>query len=629
MKSTFYVIDFDSTFVQVETLEELAKLALKRNPNKENIVRELEEITGKGMSGEISYEASLKRRLKLFSATRDHVRQLARILVRKITPSMKRNREFFRKYRSNIYIVSGGFKDYMIPLFKSFGLSPSHIIANTFRYDRNGRIVGYDEKNPLSKSGGKIRAIQNLHLEGKIYVIGDGYTDYELKKSGQAKRFFVFCENVRREAVVKKADYVLPNFDEFLYRYNLPRAYSYPKNRIKVLLLENIHPRATALFLKEGYQVEEIKTALSDKELAKKIADASVLGIRTKTALSVEVLHEAKRLLAVGTFTVGVNHINLAATATSGIPVFNAPHSSTRSVAELAIGEIIILMRRVSEKNVLLHKGIWDKSSRGAYEVRGKTLGVVGYGNIGSQLSVLAEQMGMNVLFCNTSEKLALGNAKRVQTLKELLRRSDVVSIHVDGRRENTNLVGRREFALMKKGSFFLNLSRGFVVDLEALQEALKSGHLAGAAIDVYPQEPGANGKRFNLPLQGMPNVILTPHIAGSTAEAQAAIGEFVAGKIIQFVNTGNTVLSVNFPEVALPKLKGGHRLIHIHENRPGVLAAINGILGKNKINIEGQFLKTNEHVGYVITDIGKTYDPVVIEELRQVPSTIRLRILY
>ncbi len=629
MAKTYYIIDFDSTFVQIETLDELARIALIKNPKRDAIVRKLEQITKDGMDGKISFQDSLRSRLRLFDADRSDVQKLAALLNKKITPSMKRNKEFFRKYKDVIYIISGGFRDYMIPLFKSFDISADHILANTFIYNAKGNIAGYDSKNPLSKSGGKILALKNLKLDGKIFVIGDGYTDYELKKSGQAKRFFVFCENIRRDAVVDKADYILPNFDEFLYRYNLPRAYSFPKSKIKVLLLENIHSKAVERFRKEGYQIEEIKSALSEKELEEKIADVSILGIRTRTSITPRVLQKARKLLAIGTFTVGFNHVDLAESAKRGIVVFNAPHSNTRSVAELALGEMIMLVRRIADKSALLHKGIWDKSAEGSHEIRGKTLGIVGYGNIGSQVSVLAEQLGMKVIFYNTSEKLALGNARRCRNLKELLKEADIVTIHVSGKPENHNLIGKPELSLMKKGALFLNLSRGFVVDLSALAAALETGHIAGAAVDVYPSEPENNNKKLHVPLQGLKNVILTPHIAGSTAEAQLAIGEFVSEKIIQFVNSGSTVLSLNFPEVQLPALRHGHRLIHIHENKPGVLASINSVLGTNKINIEGQFLKTNDYIGYVITDVGKKYDPVVIKELRNISGTIRLRILY
>jgi len=428
MSDAYYIIDFDSTFVQIETLEELARIALKNNPNRRSIITRLEEITKFGMDGKLAFHESLEQRLKLFSANKRHVLDLSSVLKKKVTPSMKRNKAFFRKYHRQIYILSGGFKDYMIDLFKSFGLAQNHILANTFTYDKKGNVTGYDRANPLSRNGGKIKTLEKLHLDGKIYVIGDGYTDYELKKSENVKRFFVFCENVRREAVVEKADYVLPNFDEFLYKYNLPRAYSYPKSRIKVLLLENNDPRTVDMFKKEGYQVEQVKERLTEDTLIKRIKDVSIIVIGPETHISNRILTKAKRLLAIGAYTLRINTIDLVSAGRWGVVVYKSTQSPR---------------------------------------------------------------------------------------------------------------------------------------------------------------------------------------------------------KIVAFINTGSTMGAVNFPHVRLPKLKNSHRLIHTHENKPGVLASINGILGKNNINIEGQYLKTNEYVGYVITDVGKKYNPNIIEELRKVPGTIKLRVLY
>src|SRR5688500_1081306 len=333
--------------------------------------------------------------------------------------------------------------------------------------------------------------------------------------------------------------------------------------------------------------------------------------------------------MAIGAFCIGTNQIDLKTAAEKGVAVFNAPFSNTRSVVELAIAEMIILIRNIADKSIKMHKGIWDKSAKGSFEVRGKKLGLIGYGNIGTQLSVIAESLGMKVLYYDTEEKLSLGNAVKCKTMKEVLEQSDVVSLHVDGRVTNTNLVGQREFDIMKKGVIFINLSRGHVVDIKSLKENVLSGKVAGCAIDVFPHEPASNNEEFVSELRGLPNTILSPHIGGSTLEAQENIGNFVPGKIMDYINTGSTSNSVNFPNLTLPILENAHRLIHIHNNVPGILARINQVLADHGINIVGQYLKTNEAIGYVITDINKDYDKEVIAKLRAIDNTIKFRMLY
>jgi D-3-phosphoglycerate dehydrogenase len=403
------------------------------------------------------------------------------------------------------------------------------------------------------------------------------------------------------------------------------RPLSYPKNRIRVLLLENIHPSAVATFKEEGYQVETEAKSLSEAELIERLPNVSILGIRSGTKLTAKALEAGPHLLAVGAFCIGTNQIDLRAATKAGSAVFNAPYSNTRSVVELALGEIIMLMRRTFERSTDMHQGVWKKTATGSFEVRGKTLGIVGYGNIGAQLSVLAEALGMQVVFYDLGTKLALGNARQT-SLEELLETSDVVTLHVDGRKDNADIIGKKELAAMKPGSLLLNLSRGHVVDEPALAEALKSGHLAGAALDVYPSEPD-NGKPFDSPLRSLPNVILTPHIAGSTLEAQNNIGEYVSAKLISFINSGDTTLSVNLPNLQLPAQAGQHRLIHIHRNEPGVLAKINSILADT--NISGQYLGTTPEAGYVITDLASASSAEAKTKLAKLPETIRVRLLY
>jgi D-3-phosphoglycerate dehydrogenase len=397
---------------------------------------------------------------------------------------------------------------------------------------------------------------------------------------------------------------------------------------MRALLLEGIHPDAVNRFTAEGYEVESLTRALDPDELALRIADVQVLGIRSKTQVTAEVLKSASQLMAIGAFCIGTDQIDLAAASATGTAVFNAPFSNTRSVVELALAEIIALTRRLTEKNAGMHNGVWDKAADGSHEVRGRSLGIVGYGNIGTQLSVLAENLGMRVYFYDTADKLALGNAKRCATLDELLDVADVVTLHVDGRAGNKSFFGEDQFARMREHSIFLNLSRGFVIDHAALRRHLESGHLVGAAIDVFPEEPKGRGDEFRSELRGLPNVILTPHIGGSTEEAQADIGTFVANKLVQYVSEGATTLSVNLPSVVLPQQPATHRLVHVHRNTPGVLAAVNGILAQHDVNVEGQLLSTRGDIGYLLTDIGVDYADDVLAQLTAMTQTIRLRVL-
>ena len=403
---------------------------------------------------------------------------------------------------------------------------------------------------------------------------------------------------------------------------------SYPKNKIKILLLEGIHENAKKALTEGGFDVELIATSLDETELCERIKNVSILGIRSKTNITKKVLEHANRLMAIGAFCIGTNQINLEEATKRGIAVFNAPYSNTRSVVELAIAEIIMLMRNLPDKIRGMHQGQWNKSATHSYEIRGKKLGIIGYGNIGSQLSVVAESMGMQVYYYDLEEKLALGNATPCNSLEELLQLADIISIHVDGRAENKNMIGEAEFATMKEGVIFINLGRGHVVDIPALKKYIDSGKVRGTAIDVYPKEPKSNNEPFESELIGSPNTILTPHIGGSTLEAQINIGSFVPNNLMKFINTGNTAGSVNFPQLQLPVLNG-HRLIHIHKNSPGLLAQLNQVLASRKINIVGQYLKTNETIGYVITDINKEYPKALLDDLKSIEGTIKVRVLF
>ena len=395
----------------------------------------------------------------------------------------------------------------------------------------------------------------------------------------------------------------------------------------RALLLENIHHDAAWTLKDAGFEVERLDRALTEAELIERLPGVQVLGIRSNTSVTTAALAAAPDLLALGAFCIGTNQIDLGAAAQRGVAVFNAPFSNTRSVVELALSEIIALTRRLTEKDADMHAGRWDKSAVGSHEVRGRRLGIVGYGNIGSQLSVLAEALGMSVLFFDTADKLALGNARRCGTLDELLAESDVVSLHVDGRVSNSSFFGDEQFARMRAGSVFLNLSRGFVVDHAALRRHIESGHLTGAAVDVFPVEPKTPGEEFVSELRGLKNVILTPHVGGSTEEAQQDIGHFVAGKLRDFVHDGGTSLSVNLPPVSLPRA-GGPRLLHLHINTPGVIATVTALLADHGINLEGQLLATRGSLGYVVTDIAATDLSDLTGALLAMPETVRLRVL-
>ena len=397
---------------------------------------------------------------------------------------------------------------------------------------------------------------------------------------------------------------------------------------MKALLLENIHPEGVRLLLERGIEVESVKGALDEAELVAALPGVQLLGIRSKTTVSRAALESAPDLLAIGAFCIGTNQIDLESATRQGTAVFNAPFSNTRSVVELAVAEIISLARHLTGKNAKMHAGVWDKSAKGAHEVRGRTLGIVGYGNIGSQLSVVAEALGMRVYFYDVADKLALGNAQRCETMDDLLAVAETITLHVDGRAGNAGMFGAEQFAKMRPRSLFLNLCRGIVVDHEALRDHLLSGHIAGAALDVFANEPKAAGDPFVDTLQGIANVILTPHVGGSTEEAQEDIGRFVAGKLRDFADVGLTTMSVNLPQVQTAVEVGRSRILHVHHNVPGVLATVNGVLADSRVNIESQTLSTRGDLGYVVTDIAGEFIPELLDKLQSLPETVRLRVI-
>ncbi len=417
---------------------------------------------------------------------------------------------------------------------------------------------------------------------------------------------------------VNGVDMVVPSYE-----------YSFPKTKIKVLLLENVHDSAVEVFDEQRFQVERIPKALPEDELAKKIEFVHILGIRSKTKVTAKVLDGARQLLAIGCFCIGTDQVDLGAARIRGVPVFNAPFSNTRSVAELALCELIALARKLTDRTRDMHAGTWSKSAKGCIELRGKTLGIVGFGHIGSQLSVLAEAMGMNVIYYDTKSVQRMGNAKPCKTLEELLSKAKFVSLHVPKSDSTAGMIGKEQIEMMQEGAYLLNASRGSVVDLDAVASAIKSGHLAGAAVDVFPVEPAANGPGFESPLLGLPNVILTPHVAGSTVEAQKSIGDEVARTLTKFVNQGSTAGAVNFPVIDVPHTPGAHRILSAHHNKPGVLGNINGILAESNTNVHKQMLSTFPDVGYLILDIDKEASEETKRAIRAMKHNIKTRILY
>ncbi len=405
---------------------------------------------------------------------------------------------------------------------------------------------------------------------------------------------------------------------------------SYPRNKIKILLLENISSAAVAELEAGGYtEIKRLSGAISEDDLIEEIKDVHIIGIRSKTQLTEKVLENAHKLIAVGAFCIGTNQINLTAATKKGIAVFNAPYSNTRSVAELVIGLCVMLIRKISDKNIAAHKGVWSKDAKGSFELRGKTLGIIGYGNIGSQVSILAEALGLNVIYYDIITKLPLGNAKQIRDLNELLASSDIVTLHVPSDVTTKNMINEATLSTMKDGALFLNYSRGDVVDLDALRTFIENKKINGAAVDVFPQEPEKNGDEFTSVLQNLPNVILTPHIGGSTEEAQTNIGLDVTAKLINYLELGVSNGSLTVPEVSLPSQDKTHRILHIHENIPGVLSEINSRLSASNINILGQFLKTNDEIGYVILDLNTKLSKEALEILKEVKGTIKTRMVY
>ncbi len=639
------VFDFDSTIINAEGTELVIREALQREKpeQREKKMERLKAITHQATNGDMPLGEALQKRFNLTRVTREDVENAAAHILNTINPRVRETIRIFQERGKQIFIFSNSFIELLKPVASEVGVPSQNLFANDLVY-QDGQVTGFNEDNPLFLSLGKVFLAEQLRNEGRLEggtaVVGDGYSDLVIRRNNVADMFVYFAGTALHEPIRKQADFSVDRFDQLLPLFfsdnelsnDSAEVFAAADNGHKgeavpaILLLENIHIEAQNKLQAAGYHVERREASLGEEAIYQSASEANIIGIRSKTHLTKEIISRLPDLWAIAAFSIGTNQIDLQSAAHSGIPVFNAPFSNTRSVAELVVGEIIMLMRRIFEKNTAAHRGQWLKTVEGASEIRGKTVGIIGYGHIGSQVSVLLEGLGMTVIFYDIVDKLPLGNAQRANDLYDLLKHADIVTLHVPDTSLTRGMIGDREIRALRRGSFLINASRGKVVDLDALRRALLDGHIAGAAIDVFPQEPAKPTDFFETPLQNIPNVILTPHIGGSTREAQENIARYVADKIHAFISTGNTIGSVNFPEVDMPRVKGTDRILHIHENVPGVLAKINSVFARRHINVESQILKTKDDIGYLIVDVNHRISEQVFNLMSHITETIKVR---
>ena len=598
MQQPWFIIDFDSTFTQVETMEELAAISLKNDPEKEAIIEQIKHLTDLAMDGKMPFNKSLKARIALLSAKKYHLNMLVNRLRKKVTPSFARNKEFFKKYQGRVLIVSGGFKEFIAPVVKSFFIDEDCIYANTFIYDKKNNIIGSDEENPLAQEGGKVKLLKQLWLKGQVIAIGDGYTDYQMRESGMAEQFFAFTENIARERVLAKADYIAPSLDEILYKMKLPMALSYPKSRINAVLLGKETFATEPYFKLEGYNVIK-RDSLTNKALTD-LKNASIIFSSLKQ--EVTDLNNFPKLISLAVWGNNNQQFNASIAQQMAVPIFSSPFANTRSVVELGLGFMFQLSRQTNT------------------ELRGKKIGIIGYGNAGSLMGVLTQNLGMDVLYFDEKDRAPLGNAIACKSVTDLLKKSNYVVL-LQSKNTGT-ILAEKELKQMQPNACLINLSYDNSVEVQAALKLVQQKKLFGFAMDFQQEENYLKLKQNN-------QIIATLNQRNNTIETQQNIASFTSEKIIQYINTGNISRSLNFPDIQLPALQGSHRFIHIHKNKPGLLAKINAVLAKHKINITGQYLKTNETLGYVITDVSKKYDNEVINELRKIEATIKFRVIY
>ncbi len=598
MQQPWFIIDFDSTFTQVEAMEELAAISLKNDPEKEAIIEQIKHLTDLAMDGKMPFNKSLKARIALLSAKKYHLNMLVNKLRKKVSPSFARNKEFFKKYQGRVLIVSGGFKEFIAPVVKSFFIDEDCIYANTFIYDKKNNIIGSDEENPLAQEGGKVKLLKQLKLKGQVIAIGDGYTDYQMRESGMAEQFFAFTENIARERVLAKADYIAPSLDEILYKMKLPMALSYPKSRINAVLLGKETFATEPYFKLEGYNVIKRET-LTNKALAD-LKNASIIVSSLKQEITD--LNNFPKLISLAVWGNNNQQFNANIAQQMAVPIFSSPYANTRSVVELGLGFMFQLSRQTNT------------------ELRGKKIGIIGYGNAGSLMGVLAQNLGMDLLYFDEKDRAPLGNAIACKSVNDLLKKSNYMVL-LQSKNAGT-ILAEKELKQMQPNACLINLSYDDSVEVQAALKLVQQKKLFGFAMDFQQEEN-------YLKLKPNSQIIATLNQRNNTLETQQNIASFTSEKIIQYINTGNISRSLNFPDIQLPALQGSHRFIHIHKNKPGLLAKINAILAKHKINITGQYLKTNETLGYVITDVSKKYDNEVINELKKIEATIKFRVIY
>jgi D-3-phosphoglycerate dehydrogenase len=598
MQQPWFIIDFDSTFTQVEAMEELAAISLKNDPKKEAIIEQIKHLTDLAMDGKMPFNKSLKARIALLSAKKYHLNMLVNRLRKKVTPSFARNKEFFKKYQGRVLIVSGGFKEFIAPVVKSFFIDEDCIYANTFIYDKKNNIIGSDEENPLAQEGGKVKLLKQLRLKGQVIAIGDGYTDYQMRESGMAEQFFAFTENIARERVLAKADYIAPSLDEILYKMKLPMALSYPKSRINAVLLGKETFATEPYFKLEGYNVIK-RDSLTNKALTD-LKNASIIFSSLKQ--EVTDLNNFPKLISLAVWGNNNQQFNASIAQQMAVPIFSSPYANTRSVVELGLGFMFQLSRQTNT------------------ELRGKKIGIIGYGNAGSLMGVLTQNLGMDVLYFDEKDRAPLGNAIACKSVTDLLKKSNYVVL-LQSKNTGT-ILAEKELKQMQPNACLINLSYDNSVEVQAALKMVQQKKLFGFAMDFQQEENYLKLKQNN-------QIIATLNQRNNTKETQQNIASFTSEKIIQYINTGNISRSLNFPDIQLPALQGSHRFIHIHKNKPGLLAKINAVLAKHKINITGQYLKTNETLGYVITDVSKKYDNEVINELKKIEATIKFRVIY
>lgn len=637
------IFDFDSTIINAESVEMVIRETLERadkTVQMQKIVK-LQELSRREKNGDIPLGESLHQRFSLAEIRKRDIESAAKKICKLVDPFVRNTIRILQNAGKRVFIFSNSFEELVYPVTDLLKVDRSQVYTNELIYNREGRVVGIDENNPLFLRSGKGFIAEQLKISGLLpggtAVVGNSISDLSIRKNNVAKMFVYFAGGLTQEEVRREADFSVDHFDQLLTLFFSDAEFPNEKAReiirtIEIekwphfILLENIHPNAIGNIERETYEFETHKNAWTEQELIEKAVIANVLGIRSQTHITKRVINNLPHLWVIGAFCIGTNQIDLSAAANAGIPVFNAPYSNTRSVAELVVGEIIILMRRIFEKSHAAHEGRWLKSATGCSEIRGKIVGIIGYGHIGSQVSVLLESLGISVIFHDIVDKLPLGNAQKALNRDELLQRADVVTLHVPDTPETRGMIGKEQIMRMKKGAFLINSSRGKVVDLEALREALDAGHLAGAAIDVFPAEPKVPDSKFSSVLQGSPNVILTPHIGGSTKEAQENIAAYVSDKLVKYVNSGATTGAINFPEVDMPRVPGTHRILHVHSNVPGVLAKINSVFARRNINIESQILQTKENIGYLIVDVDQQISVQVLRLMGHITETIKVR---